>query len=91
MITHRSCLEALAEPDAAEAFDFVACLWLLPINAVQKAERVGLDHNLQTWHDYAEDLHHMLMGNYRLPSSMMPDDGRIAGVTERAVQEKMDI
>ena len=91
MITHRSCLEALAEPQAADAFDFLADLWLLPYNVNQKAQRVGVEYHLQTWHDYAEDLHHMLMDNYRLPSSMMPDDGRIAGVTERAVQEKMDI
>jgi hypothetical protein len=56
MITHRSCLEALAEPCAAEAFDFLACLWLLPVNATQKAEGIGLDHHLQTWRDYAEDL-----------------------------------
>lgn len=56
MITHRSCLEALAEPCASEAFDFVACLWLLPVNATQKAQRIGLDHHLQTWLDWAEDL-----------------------------------
>jgi hypothetical protein len=91
MITHRSCLEALAIPHAADAFDFLADLWLLPYNATQKAERVGLGHHLETWYDYAVDLGFMLMDNYRLPSGMMPDDGRIAGVTERAVQETMDL
>lgn len=91
MITHASALEALAEPQAADAFDYLADLWLLPHNVHQKARREGVEHRLQVWHDWAVDLSFMLMGNYRLPSSMMPDDGRIAGVTERAVQEKMDL
>lgn len=91
MITHASALEALAEPQAAEAFDYLADLWLLPYNVHQKADRVGLGHHLEIWYDWAVDLSFMLMGNYRLPSSMMPDDGSIAGVTERAVQEKMDL
>lgn len=91
MNTHRSCLEALAIPHAADAFDYLADLWLLPYNVNQKAERVGLDFHLQIWNDYAEDLSYMLMDNYRLPKSMMPDDGRIAGVTEAVVQEAMEL
>ena len=91
MITHRSCLEALAEPCASEAFDFVACLWLLPYNVHQKAQRIGMDHHLQAWLDYAEDLNHMLMSNYKLPKGWETDDGRIAGVTERAVQESLSL
>lgn len=91
MITHRSCLEALAEPQAAEAFDFVACLWLLPINVVQRNGLEGLGYHLQVWRDYAEDLNHMMMDNYRLPKGWETDDGRIAGVTERAVQESLDL
>jgi hypothetical protein len=89
MITHRSCLEALAIPHAADAFDFLADLWLLPNDPERKAKRVGVEYHpdvgyhLEVWHDYSVDLSHM--------HDSKSDDGRIAGVTERAVQEKMDI
>lgn len=88
MITHASALEALAEPQAAEAFDFVADARLL---RGLPWDNDRLDYHLIVWLDFAVDLSFMLMGNYRLPSSMMPDDGRIAGVIESAAQEKMEL
>jgi len=52
MITHRSCLEALAIPDAAGAFDDVAeSLFHDPDFGYAKIE-----HQLTKWLDYAEDL-----------------------------------
>lgn len=87
MITHASALEALAEPQAAGAFDEVAEAWIND----RDCGYAKIEHQLTKWLDYAEDLRHMTRDNYRLPSSMMPDDGRIAGVTESAVQETMEL